>query len=445
MKKQIELPLYIKYLIDKIETHGFKAFIVGGCVRDHLLGGIPSDYDITTNALPGDIKRIFAGEKILDTGIAHGTVTVFVGEEASEITTFRIDGKYLDSRHPQKVEFTGDLTADLSRRDFTMNAVAYNSGFTDPFGGIADIKSGIIRCVGDPEKRFTEDALRILRAVRFQSVLGFDIEEETKKAAVKCRDRLALTSGERILEELKKMLLGSYFERAACENHEIITAIIPELEATVGFEQKSPHHENTVYTHSIKAAAFSPQDFEIRLAMLLHDTGKPAAFSMDESLRGHFYGHEKVSTALAEKALKRLRASGKTTETVLTLIRHHGVTINADTKAVKRWLGRLGADTFFKLLDVKTADNLSKKQVPEAKRMENIAELRAIALKILEEDECFSLKNMALTGKDLLELGIPQGEKIGEILNTLLKLVIEEKLENSYAALSGYVKQNFID
>ena len=318
----MELPKEVKNAIGRLEAAGYEAFAVGGCVRDSLLGNEPGDYDLTTAAKPEETKRVFQGEKIVETGIKHGTVTVILGETPLEITTFRVESEYRDNRRPERVEFTKSIEEDLARRDFTMNALAYSEsrGIVDPFGGEADIKAGIIRAVGDPEKRFREDALRIMRALRFASALGFEIEPETEKALLENRALLLNVSAERLSEELLKLLCGQNVRRVLMKYTDVLGVILPELLPMKGFSQQNPHHVYDVLEHSAAAAEKVPPRPALRLGALLHDVGKPRCFTIDENGVGHFYGHAEISAQMAEEILGRLRLDSAAKKEVVSLV-----------------------------------------------------------------------------------------------------------------------------
>ncbi len=422
-------------VISRLNACGYEAYAVGGAVRDSLLGLTPHDFDVTTNAFPSAVAEIFRDFKVIKTGIKHGTVTVLVGNEPIEVTTFRSDGRYSDGSDPDGVAFSSELSEDLKRRDLTVNAMAYSykSGLTDPFGGRDDLENGIIRAVGDPEERFGEDALRILRALRFASVYGFRIEEGTDKAIRKLSGSLSRLSAERIFSELKGLITGKDAERILLEYPSVITEILPELSECVGFCQHTPYHLYDVYTHTAKTVSACPPDTVTRLAALLHDCGKPAVFRLENGV-GHFFGHAEVSAEGADAALKRLKADTLTAKSVCTLVKYHGADIEETEKSVKRWLARLSPELFSRLTDLKIADNSAKtaESLPRLKRYENI---KRITAEILEKEECFSLKQLRINGSDLLSVGFQKGREIGEVLEALLSGVISGELENERAAL----------
>ncbi len=427
---RITLPESVQYVISRLAEAGYTAYAVGGCVRDHLLGSQPKDYDVTTIALPEQTMEVFRGHRLIETGLKHGTVTVLIDGEPIEITTYRVDVGYSDNRHPDAVCFTRNFREDAARRDFTMNAIGYNDadGLCDPFGGQADIAAKLIRAVGDAETRFREDALRILRALRFSSVLDFAIEENTKKAIFACKDLLKNISAERIATELIKLLCGKASRRILMEYAEVLGTVIPELLPMIGMDQKNPHHIYTVLEHSAAAVESIPAEPALRLAALLHDIGKPACFFTDEEGIGHFHGHPAVSADMADTILSRLKLDTATKERVVTLVKHHDIMIENTEKSVKRNLNRLSPEVFFQLLDLKRAD--CRAQHPDyAFRLPYYDELQTLAERILEEKQCFSLKDLAVNGRDLIALGY-KGKEIGIALDSLLEKVIGGELPN---------------
>lgn len=422
-----------KKALELLHSSGHEAYIVGGSVRDMIMGLRANDFDITTSATPDQIKAALNGYTTVDTGIKHGTVTFVYEKEPIEITTYRIDGEYKDSRHPESVKFTKNLENDLSRRDFTVNALVYNEseGIIDLFGGQNDIKNKILKAIGDPKKRFEEDALRILRGVRFASQLGFEIEENTKKAMIECAHLLHNISSERINTEISKFLLGKNVKKALLDNYEIIGEIIPEIKEMHGFEQNSKYHIYDVLTHTAVAIESVAPILHLRLTMLLHDTGKPKTYSQDENGQGHFYGHAKVSTEIAESFLNKYRYDNQTKEKVIQLVKIHDTPIELDRVFIKKRMNRLGKDLFFDLLKVKRADNLA--QNPKHFWLDKLDKFDIIAKEIIEEN-CFTLSSLNVNGSDLISLGFC-GKEIGNMLNTLLLEVIEEKLPNEKEAL----------
>ncbi len=430
------------YIINRLTENGFGAYAVGGCVRDILMGIEANDYDITTSATTDEIKRVFKEERIIGTGIKHGTVTVLVGSVPFEVTTYRLETTYSDNRHPDKVIFTRKLSDDLSRRDFTVNSIAYNEtqGFVDLFGGKDDIENKIIRCVGNPRKRFEEDSLRILRGMRFASTLGFEIEGETKKAMLDCRALIKNISRERIFTELSKMLCGKSIRNVLTEFAPVLGEIIPEINAMNGFEQHNFHHIYDVLTHTAVVVASTPPVLHLRLAALFHDSAKPFCFSLDEEGIGHFYGHASKSVETAEKRLTELRCDNKTKENVVRLIKAHDTPIEESERIIKRRLNSMGEELFFDLITLKRADTAGL--APEfSERNAHFDRLEKIAREILKKEDCFSLKHLAVNGRDMLELGL-KGKEIGQMLDRLLEAVIDGKVENEREMLIEFGTQN---
>lgn len=433
-----KIPPQVNTALAALEAAGFEAYMAGGCVRDALMGKEPQDYDITTSALPSQVKEVFCDCKVIETGIAQGTVTVLVGGMPLEITTYRIEGNYSDSRHPDEVTFTPSLQEDLARRDFTVNAMALSrtGQVMDCFGGRQDIEAGIIRCVGDPKKRFGEDALRIMRALRFAATLGFEIEHASALAAHAEKERLQNISAERIREELVKLLCGKTPRKVLTEFSDILAVIIPEIEAMKDFDQKNPHHIYDVLEHTAAAIEAVPAEKDLRLAALFHDIGKPQCFSEDEQGVGHFFGHAKLSRAMTAEIMGRLKFDNQTKAIVTTLVEFHDRQIEPTEKAVKRALSKLSPEIFFKLIQLKRADNAG--QNPEyAYRQEGYDRLEAMAQSIIEQGECFSLKNLAINGNDLASLGLAPGKETGRILQELLSEVIEGRISNEESELKA--------
>lgn len=429
------IPLSALAVIRTLNDAGFEAFIVGGAVRD-MLRGVPSDdCDITTNALPEQTMQVFSHCTVIPTGLKHGTVTVVYGDDAFEITTYRTDGTYSDGRHPDDVRFTRSLEEDLARRDFTVNTMAYHPvlGVVDPFGGKDDLQNRQLRCVGDPAKRFTEDALRIARLLRFASVLNFDVDEKTAAAADTLCERLDLVAPERKRVELVKMLCGRNFKSTALRFHKPLCRIVPALSPLYGFEQHNPHHEFTVYEHTVRAVAAAPQDVITRLAVLFHDIGKPSVFSFDENGVGHFYGHAAVSEQIAKETMQALRFDNAAIKAVLPLVHYHDGALTADKKLLRRRWRQLGdRNGVERLIDVKRADASACKldSVPP-----HYDDVRAVLDDIERRNDCVNVASLAVNGRDLLACGYHAGPVIGEILEGLLSEVIAETVENDREAL----------
>lgn len=436
------LPPQVLDALDRLHQAGYEAWIVGGCVRDLLLGRVPTDYDITTSALPPQTKEVFRDRRVVETGIRHGTVTLLEGGMPLEITTYRVDGTYSDARHPDGVTFTTSLREDAARRDFTVNAMAYapGLGLRDDFGGQEDLARRLIRAVGDPDRRFQEDALRVLRAIRFASVLDFALEEETAAAARRQAAGLQKVSAERVFQELSKLLCGPKAGQVLLAYPDILGQVIPELLPMVGFDHRNCHHCYDVYTHTAVAVDHVPPQLPLRLAMLLHDIGKPDTFSLGEDGQGHFYGHPRRSVELAEGVLLRLRAPKKLREQVLTLVRYHDAQIEEDPARLRRWLHKLGPEGFFALLAIQRGDAAG--QAPAyCTRIERADRLESQARALLAQTPCLTLADLAVNGHDLLQLGY-RGPALGRALQRLLEEVLAGRLANEKAALLQWTREN---
>jgi len=422
----VKLPKNVEYIITTLEEAGFEGYAVGGCVRDTLLNKSPDDWDITTSAKPEQAKELFA--RTIDTGIKHGTITVLLGKETYEVTTYRIDGEYEDSRHPKEVIFTSSLVEDLKRRDFTINAMAYNdkSGIVDEFGGMQDLENKIIRCVGNPVERFTEDALRMMRAVRFSGQLGYEIEEATAAAVKKLAPTLEKISAERICTELTKLLLSpnpQYLKKAY--EMGMTRIFLPEFDLAMETEQNHPHHCYGVGEHTLHSLAKVRADKVLRFTMLFHDLGKAQTKTTDEDGIDHFHGHAAVSAEIADIVMKRLRFDNDTRLKVVKLVKYHDLKVELTPKYVRRAIVKLGEELFPLLLEVKRADFLAQSMYMREEKEAELRELEKIYRQILEEKNCISLKDLAVNGGDLIKAGIKPGKEIGEILQKLLDLVLE--------------------
>jgi tRNA nucleotidyltransferase (CCA-adding enzyme) len=427
-------------IIEILNNAGYEAYLVGGCVRDSLLGASPKDWDVATSATPDELKPVFADYRVIYTGIKHGTVTVIYGELPVEVTTFRLDGEYLDRRRPADVTFVRGLDADLARRDFTVNALAYHplKGLIDLFGGTDDLRRKIIRAVGDADTRVNEDGLRILRALRFASVLEFDIDAQLSESIHRNRQALREISAERVNSEIRKLLVGVGVLPILTDYSDVLEVIIPEITPMVGFNQRSVHHCYDVWTHTAKAISYAPKELLTRLALLFHDCGKPATFSTDSRGNGHFYGHAGKSEALAETRLRALKFDNGTIRSVCKLIKHHDE-LFAD-KNILRWLNKLGEPMLRTLLDVMFADSKAHAYGSAVKRLaENRGHLAELE-KIVAEHKCFSLRDLAVDGDDLITAGFDRGPEIGRMLDYLLNAVLDGKLENDKAALMGALR-----
>lgn len=432
----IQLPEDVKKIIEIIEKAGYEAYAVGGCVRDSLLMRNPNDWDITTSAKPEKVKELF--KKTIDTGIEHGTVTIMMHHVGYEVTTYRIDGEYEDARHPKNVTFTSNLIEDLKRRDFTINAMAYNdrSGIVDAFDGISDLEKGIIRAVGNPRERFDEDALRMMRAVRFSAQLGYSIEEDTKKAIKELFPNLQKISAERIQVELVKLVSSDHPEKMRDLYETGITAVIlPEFDKAMVTAQNNPHHCYTVGEHIIQSMAASDADKNIRLAMLYHDIGKPECLTTDEKGIDHFYGHPEVSGRICKASLRKLKFDNDTIHTVVQLVTHHDYQILPEKKYVRRAMNRIGKDIFPLLLKVKQADLHAQSTYQREEKQEKLDEICALYKEIIQENECVDLKGLAVTGSDLIAWGMKPGRELGEMLSQLLTVVIDDPGKNQKETL----------
>ena len=437
-----DIPEHVREILKKLEGAGCEAWCVGGAVRDLLLGREPTDWDVTTNALPETVMALFSPDA-LPTGLKHGTVTVG-GGRGVEVTTYRRDGDYLDCRHPDHVEFTGSLIEDLSRRDFTINAMALDKRgrLMDPFGGQADLAAGLLRAVGEAEKRFQEDALRIMRGLRFASRMGLAVEPETDRAIRQCAALLERIAPERLRVELTGLLCGAHAADILLRYPDVLGVFLPEILPCVGFDQRSPYHCYDVWEHTAWSVAAAPPQPVLRCAMLLHDLGKPETFSLGEDGRGHFYGHWRRSVEHAETILDRLRFDNQSKRTILTLVERHDCELPLSERAVRRALSRYGEETLRLLLEVKRADNLA--QDPAYRdRQTLIDQWEDLLDVVLSSRECFSLGQLAVRGSDLTALGL-RGPAVGCALRELLNQVIDEKLPNDRAILLEYTKEKLL-
>ncbi len=439
---KIILPKNVEKIINALYAAGYEAYAVGGCVRDSILGRVPNDWDITTSAKPEEVKAIF--KRTVDTGLKHGTVTVLFGKEMYEVTTYRIDGEYEDSRHPKSVEFTANLKEDLLRRDFTINAMAYNDteGLVDIFGGLDDIEKKTIRCVGNAKERFTEDALRLLRAVRFAAQLGYEIESETYEAIKELAPTLSKISAERIQTELNKTLLSDNpaMLKTAYELG-LTKEFLPEIDRCFETEQHNPHHCYNVGDHIIKSVESIEKDKTLRLTMLLHDIAKPECLTTDENGIDHFHGHQSKSCDKAKEILRRLKYDNDTIDMVSRLVRHHDERLEEGTKIMRRAMNRIGVNAFPDIFKVWEADLLAQSDYRREEKFERLRKNREAYEEIIANNECVSLKDLVVSGKDLIEKGIPSGPAIGEILNKMLEEVIENpKVNDKEYLLNKYLK-----
>ncbi len=431
----VEVPAPVNYIIQELEKCGHEAYMVGGCVRDSVLGRKPHDYDICTSATPDEILKAFPDEEIIPTGLQHGTVTILINKEPFEVTTYRIDGDYSDNRRPDNVTFTKNLVEDLRRRDFTINAMAYNpkTGLIDPFNGMEDIKYKKIRCVGSAEDRFNEDALRILRAIRFEAQLGFAGFPETMFEIDRQYERLKNISVERINSEFCKIVASNQFCVELVLYPDVFSLFIPELKDMIGFQQDNPYHAYDVFDHTVHAIEkCESDDLIVRLAVFFHDFGKPHSYQDGEDGIRHFKGHGKVSSDITDTIMKRLRFDNETRNNVVELVYYHDATFEVGKKYVKRWLNKIGEKQFRRLLEVRKADIKGQKPDYEESRIEKINNIENILEEILSEKSCFSLKDLAVNGNDVKEvMKLKEGKDIGYWLNEILKRVIDGELENN--------------
>ncbi|HEX3028411.1 MAG TPA: CCA tRNA nucleotidyltransferase [Clostridia bacterium] len=424
---KIHIPIEVETILNKLNSSHFEAYIVGGCVRDSILGKEPKDWDISTSAQPSDVKRIF--EKTVDTGIKHGTVTVVLNGNNFEVTTYRIDGSYSDNRRPDKVEFTSSLQEDLSRRDFTMNAIAYHpsSGLIDFYNGSEDIRNGIIKSVGGPDKRFNEDALRMMRAIRFSAQLGFDVDPEVLKSISFNHSLINNVSNERIRDELTKILVSDHPDRME-QLHDtgLLKHIMPEFDACFNMNQDNPHHIYDVAQHTLKATGSIENTAILRWTMLLHDIGKTLTKTIDNEGIGHFYGHPTQSERIAKIILNRLRFDKKSIDIISKLVKYHDRSVEPNGKAVRRAIHSVGEDIFENLLKVKEADSRAQNPVYLEENLNILKDIRRIYDDIKHNQECLNLNKLAVNGNDLKALGMEPGKKMGQTLNLLMEMALDD-------------------
>lgn len=424
MNVKISMPKEVKFILNTLSNNGYEAYIVGGCVRDSILNKEPKDWDITTKAKPEEVIKLF--DKVILTGLKHGTVTVVINNEGYEVTTYRRDGEYEDNRRPKEVKFVSSLKEDLARRDFTINAMAFNEqrGLVDYFHGVRDLQDKIIKTVGVPEERLNEDALRMLRAVRFSAQLDFNIDKNLLGAIKKLAINIKNISKERIREEFNKILLNNPRKIDILKDCEILELIIPEIKNIYDFNQNNPYHIYDLYNHSIKSTEVIEEKLHLRLTMLLHDLGKVKTKTTDEKGISHYYNHSIESLELAKGILKELKYDNEAINKVLILIQYHDRALKSKL-SVKRLLNKIGEEAFRDLIKVQKSDILAQNPVYIKERLLNIISIESELDLILDQNECFSLKDLKINGKDLIEIGFNKGKEIGEILNYLLEKVIE--------------------
>ncbi len=441
MNLQFQLPPQVTKAMEILNRNGYECFVVGGCVRDTLRGTTPHDWDLTTSAKPEQMQQCFAGYHTIETGLQHGTLTVMMEHMPLEITTYRIDGAYTDHRRPDRVSFTDSVTDDLARRDFTVNAMAYHPqcGLVDPFGGAADLEKKRIACVGNPAERFDEDGLRILRALRFASVLDFTIDAQTDAAIRAQKELLQHISAERILVEMTKMLCGQAAERLLLAYPEVICTVLPQLQPMVGFDQQNPYHVYDVYTHSCKVTAAAPATPILRWAAFLHDSGKPHTFTKDER-GGHFYGHAQISEEIARQVLHQLKSDRKTLDSVITLIRHHDTVFSGNAKQIKRIVNQIGDTLTEQLILLHKADVSGQAEHLRAERIQASDALLRILDELRQQNACMTLKDLQISGKDIIAMGVCEGRIIGDCLKAVMNDVLEERLPNEREILLAAAK-----
>lgn len=440
MKRQFDLPESIAAVLNRLERAGYPSYVVGGAVRDSLAGRQPHDYDVCTAALPQQVEEIFADQHVIETGLQHGTVTVLSEGQPIEVTTFRTEGNYSDGRRPDTVQFVTDITDDLARRDFTVNAMAYSPqrGLCDPFGGQIDLQQKRLRCVGNPDTRLQEDALRILRALRFAAQRGYTIEPQTAQALHRNKEKLAQVSAERMTNELLQIVCGAHAGAVMMEYADIITEILPELTPMIGFAQHNPYHKYDVWEHSVRAMESIRSEPLLRLTMLFHDCGKPGTFSMDERGIGHFYGHPVLSQEITEQAVLHLRLPVQMEQKLLYLVRHHDTPLGTTVRSVRRKLAVHGEETFRHLLAVKKADCIGQGTTPQ--NMTELLEIEAMLEQVLLEQSCLTRKDLAVNGNDLQAWGI-SGPSIGRYLSEMLNRVLDDPSCNTKERLYEVFQQ----
>ena len=437
------LPGNARFIIDRLRRSGYACYAVGGCVRDSLLGREPNDWDFTTSARPDEIERVFSDCHTIDFGKQYGTIAVILDGEPYEVTAYRTDGEYSDARHPDSVSFSASLKDDLSRRDFTVNAMAYNEeeGLVDLFEGQKDLEYGVIRCVGVPSERFVEDALRILRALRFASTLGFTIEPETSDAILKGRKLLSEIAAERIREELMKLICGDKADFILRRYRSVFAVFIPELQGTFDFEQHTKHHNRDVYRHSVAAVKNIEPDPILRLTMLFHDIGKPLAQTIDRKGTAHYPNHPNLGAEVTKGILNRLRFPHDEIEEITTLIRYHDIRLHPVPGEIKAALCEIGPQRLRKIFKIQRADTLAQSMYLREEKLANLDAVIEMTEQILENGECYNLRMLAINGSDLLHIGLNTGEEIGGTLRSLLEKVIRDELTNEKEILVAEAKK----
>lgn len=433
----MKLPKQIKKALCIFEKNHFECYVVGGAVRDFLLGKEPTDYDLATNALPEDVKKVFSAYSVIETGLKHGTVTLIIEHMHIEITTYRSEKGFIDHRYPSQITFVTSLKEDLARRDFTINALAYHNELIDYFQGENDLKNRLIRTVGNSDQRFQEDGLRILRAIRFSAILGFSLEEETKQSVFKNKELLYHLSNERIRNEFTKILCGEYAVNCLLEYREIIVIFIPEITEMFEFNQKSKYHKFDLYNHTLRTVGNVKKAPNLRLAAFFHDIGKMSTMTIDSQGEGHFYGHAEISAQITEKILKRLKYSNKEISQILVLIRNHMIPVEPNKKQIKKCIQKLSMETLKELLELQRADksdDYDSKQIYDAKI--------ALIDEVIQENTVFQIKDLMINGYDILSLGFSKGPVIRRILEDLLEEVLHGRILNEKEEMLNYIKKN---
>ena len=445
---RIEVPAKAQRVLDALSAAGFEAFVVGGCVRDAIMGRMPNDWDITTQALPQQTREVCeaAGFAVFDTGVEHGTVTVHVDHEPFEVTTYRADGTYSDGRHPDSVTFLPSIEGDLARRDFTVNAMAYNDarGLVDLYGGVKDLASRRLRCVGNPHKRFAEDGLRIIRGIRFSSVLGFAIEGGTAAAINEDRELLLPVAMERIRDEFLKLLCGPNAVRVLLEYRDVAATFLPQLAPEFDFDQRNPYHIYDVWEHSVRTCGCVRPDPVMRLAALIHDVGKPSTFFTDDGGRGHFYGHAQAGAPIADDICRTLKLPNATRKNIVALVENHDRNLPQTSRSCRRMIASLGESACRQLYELFAADKLTHSGLNQVENMQALAASKELFEETLANMTAFSERDLAIDGRDLIELGFEKGPILGRLKRELFSKVVDEELCNERAALLDYAKSKLI-
>lgn len=441
------IPENVNFIIKNLNQHGFEAYLVGGAVRDLLLGFEPHDYDICTSAIPYEIKKVFKDYRTIDTGIEHGTVSILLNGNTYEVTTFRIDGKYSDNRHPDHVKFTSDITEDLRRRDFTINAIAYNdsTGIIDPFGGQSDLNNRTIRCVGNPSDRFEEDALRMIRAIRFASQLNYTIDKGTSDEIYRMYTRLKNISQERLNSEFCKIAVTDVFSNVLIQYLPVFQQVIPEISSLIGFDQNNPYHDYDVFMHTCNALRQCiSDDLVTKLSIFFHDFGKPYCYQDGEDGHRHFKGHGSSSKDITEFIMKRMRFSNDIISKVTDLVLYHDSTFEVSSRCIRRWINKIGEKQFRRLLEIRRCDILGQSIYIDQSRIDKIHDIQYLLDEVVKTESCFKLKDLQLNGDDLIKLGFKEGKEIGVVLNSALRKVLDGELQNEHDLLVEFARNSMM-